>query len=525
MQPDPVARERVGDRVGQPRRERDLVERLAPGAIAAAELPAAPLDPAHGAPLRDRGAELRDDAGLRLDEEHAALARLRLGGLAELAGERGQARLAGGHPLPAEIHGDAAHLAGGEPPADAIARLEHDHVEPGAGEPARADQAGQARPDDDRIARHAAAAYRGRRRWRRALRFLPTRSPRRVAGRRLGHAINAMMGAMADQRLAPPRPERLLAVIELQNAIAAAGMNADEVMHIVAQRAATVTSAAGAAVALAEGDELVVRAASRATGDAPPARLPRSGAAGVSLAERRPISIDDAATDPRVDAETRARTAAASLLYVPLLYGEAAVGVIELAAARPAPFTDEDIETLRLFAQIIAIALHRAYTYPRPRQDILHDALTGLGNRRAYDERIEAELARNERYGHSFSLARIELDGLEDAGDRFGQSAADEALRVLAVILKRDTRAIDACFRTAADEFAIVMPGTSLEGARILVERCRAHLAETRLCEGLVRASFGVVEAEEETPDALAARVSAAIAEDKARRAPKLPGA
>ena len=326
-----------------------------------------------------------------------------------------------------------------------------------------------------------------------------------------------MMGAMAD-RPASPGPERLLAIIELQNAIAAAGMNADEVMDIVVERAASLTSASSAAIAISEGDELVVRAASRSTGAPQPARLSRSGGAGLCLAERRPIPIDDAAGDPRADAETRARTGAGSLLYVPLLYGESAVGVIELAMPRPGAPSDDNVETLRLLAQIIAIALHRAYTYPRPRQDVLHDALTGLGNRRAYDERIEAELARNQRYGHSFSLARLELDGLEDAGDRFGQAAADEALRVLAVILKRDTRAIDACFRTAADEFAIVMPGTSLEGAGILVERCRAHLAEARLCEGLVRTTFGVVEAADETPDALAARVAAAIAGDKARR-------
>jgi len=327
-----------------------------------------------------------------------------------------------------------------------------------------------------------------------------------------------MMRAMADQRPATPRPERLLAIIELQNAIAAAGMNADEVMHLVGERAATLTAASGAAIAVAEGDELVVRAATRPTGAAAPSRLPRSGGAGVCFAERRPLPIEDAAADLRVDAETRARTGAASLLYVPLLYGEAAVGVIEVASARRAAFSDEDVETLRLLAQIIAIALHRAYTYPRPRQDILHDPLTGLGNRRAYDERIEAELARNERYGHSFSLARLELDGIEDAGDRLGQVAADEALRELSVILKRDTRAIDACFRTAADEFAIVMPGTSLEGARILVERCRTHLAEARLGDGHVRASFGVVEAAAETPDSLAGRANAAIAEDKARR-------
>lgn len=325
------------------------------------------------------------------------------------------------------------------------------------------------------------------------------------------------MRAMADQRPAPPGPERLLAILELQNAIAAAGMNADEVMGITVERAAQLTSAACALIAVAEGEELVVRAVSRPTSAVLPSRLPRSGPAGVCVAERRPIQLDDAATDPRACAETRARLRAASLVYVPLLYGESAVGVLEVTSARTGAFTEEDVETLRLLAQVVAIALHRAYTYPRPRQDILHDALTGLGNRRAFDARIEAELARNQRYRHSFSLARLELAGLEDAGDRFGQAAADEALGELAAILQRDTRAIDACFRIAADEFAIVMPGTSREGARILVERCRAHIAEARLCDGLVRASFGVVEAGEETADALAARAIAAIAEDKAR--------
>lgn len=329
-----------------------------------------------------------------------------------------------------------------------------------------------------------------------------------------------MMGPMADLR---PGPARLIAIIELQNAILAAGMNADEILSITVERAAQLTSAACALVAISEGDDLVVRAVSRPTSAVFPSRLPRSGPANACVAERRPVQIDDAHADPRADADTRARYRATSLVYVPLLYGENAVGVFEVTSAKPGAFTEEDVETLRLLAQIVAIALHRAYTYPRPRQDIMHDALTGLGNRRAYDERIEAELARNDRYRHSFSLARLELDGLEDAGDRFGQAVADEALSELAVILQRDTRAIDACFRIAADEFAIVMPGTSLEGARILVERCRAHIAEARLCDGLVRASFGVVEAGQESPDALAARASAAVAEDKARQKPAAP--
>jgi diguanylate cyclase (GGDEF)-like protein len=295
-------------------------------------------------------------------------------------------------------------------------------------------------------------------------------------------------------------PERLLAIIELQNAIIAAGLNSDEVMTLVVERASTLTGATGSVVALTEGDEIVTRAAAgtaRATvgNRAAKATVP----SGRAITERGVVQGPDS-------------------LSVPLLYGEAAVGYLEVTAAKPNAFGDDDAETLRLLAQIIAIALHRAYTYPKPRRDVDHDPLTGLGNRRAYEERIEAELARNRRYKHSFSLALLELGGLETAVDRMGQAAGDEAVTEIAQILKRHTRAIDACFRIAADRVSIVLPGTSLDGARILVERCRAHIVEAKPCEGAITASFGVIEAVAgETLEQITERVNAAISADKAR--------
>lgn len=306
---------------------------------------------------------------------------------------------------------------------------------------------------------------------------------------------------------APSQP-RLLAIIELQNAIAAAAMNADEVMHIVADRAATLTSAAAAMVALVEGDDLVYRTvigtASREVGE----RVPRaSSTAGRCL----PRGSDNAA-ELHAGAELRGVAGSAATACVPLLYGETAVGVLEVVAPQPAAFSDEDVETLRVLGQIIAIALHRAYTYPRPRYDSLQDALTGLGNRRAFDERLEAELNRNRRFGHSFSLAMVKLDGLEAAMDRLGQAAGDEMMRRLATILKQHTRMIDGCFRVRADEFAIVMPGTSLEGARVVAERCRVHSIESRACDSAVRLGFGVVAAADEAAAEITARANAALA-------------
>jgi diguanylate cyclase (GGDEF)-like protein len=307
-----------------------------------------------------------------------------------------------------------------------------------------------------------------------------------------------MMPAMASPAQSQPR---LLAIIDVQNAIAAAAMNADEVMHIVTERAALLTSADAAAIALVDGDELIYRATAGAASHAVGARVARGpGPAGRCVLEGRAL---------RVDPTTAAGAGAA--VCVPLLYGETAVGVLEATAKRPDGFSDEDVETLRLLAQIVAIALHRAYTYPRPRYDSLQDALTGLGNRRAFDERLEAE--RNRRFRHSFSLALVRLDGLETAIDRLGQAAGDDMLHRIATILKAHTRMIDGCFRTRADELAIVMPGTSLEGARVVAERCRTHAAESRACDGTVRLGFGVVAAAAaaETALEIVARAAAAL--------------
>jgi diguanylate cyclase (GGDEF)-like protein len=319
-----------------------------------------------------------------------------------------------------------------------------------------------------------------------------------------------MMSRMSEVRAATPAPERLLAIIELQNAIAAAAMSSDDVMRVCAERALVLTGANGAVVGIVEGDDIVCKAVAGSTESAYHLRLPKAWSlAGRCIQERRPLRADNAATDVRVDPEARTRSGAGSMLVVPLLYGEHAVGVLEVMSHKVAAFTDEDAGTLKLLADVVAIALHRAYTYPRPRLDSMHDAVSGLANRRAFEERVQAELNRNRRYGHSFSLALLKLVGLETASDRLGQAAADEILRGVARIVEQTSRVIDGCFRLAADEIGIVMPGTTLEGAAVLVDRFKTRIAETTPGSGLVTPSFGVVEAADETPQELTARAIA----------------
>src|SRR3954470_4496753 len=118
---------------------------------------------------------------------------------------------------------------------------------------------------------------------------------------------------MAD--LAIPSQERLLEIIELQNAIASMTPSTDDVMRFVAERAAGLTNASGVVVALVEGDDLVYRAAAGSTKSALGVRLSvTSTLAARCIADRKPLRIDDTATDPRADGDTRARSNVVSVL-------------------------------------------------------------------------------------------------------------------------------------------------------------------------------------------------------------------
>lgn len=323
-----------------------------------------------------------------------------------------------------------------------------------------------------------------------------------------------MMTPMGDAP-ATPSQQRLLAIIELQNAILAAAMQADDVMKVVAERAATLTTASGGMIALVEGEDVVYRAVSGSGMPEVGKRLPKGASLpGRVIAEHVPMLVDDVVKDSRLTPETPGGIAKGSLVCVPLLYGEHAVGVIEVVSLLPNTFSEQDVETLALLGNIVAISLHRAYTYPRLPVDNLRDPLTHLGNRRAFGERIDAELGRNRRYGHSFSLAVLKLDGLESVTDRLGQAASDEVVRDIAAILKKHTRVIDACFRLSANEFAIVMPGTTLDGARVLAERFRVQINEAR-GENTVTSMFGVVAAGNESSEELVGRANAALDADR----------
>jgi len=103
------------------------------------------------------------------------------------------------------------------------------------------------------------------------------------------------------------------------------------------------------------------------------------------------------------------------------------------------------------------------------------DPLTGLPNRRLFEERLNEELSRAARDpAQGGALLVADLDTLKSVNDRFGHAAGDEALRETARILRGTLRTADVCCRVGGDEFMVLLPETDPAGARLVMNRLRA---------------------------------------------------
>jgi diguanylate cyclase (GGDEF)-like protein len=120
------------------------------------------------------------------------------------------------------------------------------------------------------------------------------------------------------------------------------------------------------------------------------------------------------------------------------------------------------------------------------------DPLTRLPNRRAFQDGLDAEIARQNRYGGVFSLAIIDLDGFKSLNDTQGHGAGDAALKLVADILRAGTRASDTSARLGGDEFAVLLPNTRAEHCAALFHQLCATVA-TRMADAgyPVTASIG----------------------------------
>ena len=121
----------------------------------------------------------------------------------------------------------------------------------------------------------------------------------------------------------------------------------------------------------------------------------------------------------------------------------------------------------------------------------MHDTLTGLSNRRAFEQRIAQEMSHSRRYGTPLSLLLLDVDSFKGYNDTFGHPAGDEVLRILAKVICVQGRETDFFARYGGEEFIVILPQTDAAGAGVVAERLRAAVEATSWPERPVTASLG----------------------------------
>ncbi len=202
-----------------------------------------------------------------------------------------------------------------------------------------------------------------------------------------------------------------------------------------------------------------------------------------------------------IDQAGRVREIKANLCF-PIVYQGEVLALMNLDSfSDPEAFDEESLEVSRIFAQQTALLLHEQH-YRRLLERAAHtDPLTGLANRRSFDEDYEVFWNSARRYGYPLAILIFDLSGFKEVNDRFGHAAGDRALREVARVLREQVRNGDHVYRWGGDEFAVLLPHTSLSGAVRAARRYAAAIAKVCLEGHCIQANFGAAAYPEDTAD------------------------
>jgi len=173
----------------------------------------------------------------------------------------------------------------------------------------------------------------------------------------------------------------------------------------------------------------------------------------------------------------------ADRLLVPLELGGTDVAGLLLLMGVPDERGDDGHDTLIILATQTAIALRNADLHERALAQASEDGLTGLPNHRAFQTRLEEEVARARHGGRPLALMMVDLDDFRTVNNTYGHQAGDTTLVAIATALRAGVRGADVAARYGGDEFAVLLPETGMDEAYEVAERVRAAIAALDLTE------------------------------------------
>ena len=167
-----------------------------------------------------------------------------------------------------------------------------------------------------------------------------------------------------------------------------------------------------------------------------------------------------------------------SLKIFPLRAGDVCVGTLVCGSRKAGALSSGAQRELAMLALQAAEALVRARLYEQAEKLATTDGLTGLVNRRSFNEQLEQRLREATRYDRPLSLLLLDIDHFKKVNDTHGHPAGDAVLRGVAKLAQKAARDTDVAARYGGEELALILPETDARGAMVIAERLR-KLVET----------------------------------------------
>ena len=297
--------------------------------------------------------------------------------------------------------------------------------------------------------------------------------------------IAAQVAASMENRYSEEQLRQQDAQTSLVNrltTIITSSMSIQMIFEAFAQELKKVVDIDWATIGLIEGDELYFLALSSTMGSPwqPKERIPLEGTATeLACRDRQAVYEPDLKRHHRFWTwENHVKQGISSVVYLPLSVTGRVIGTLILASRKPNAYNRSQIRLLERVALQIAAPIENAQLYVRAEQKSRIDELTGLFNRRHFEERLKEEVARHSRYGDPFSIFMLDLDNFKTYNDVYGHPAGDSLLGEIGKIIKSSVRDADQAFRYGGDEFVVILPQTARDDAYVVAERVRGQIAD-----------------------------------------------
>ena len=190
-----------------------------------------------------------------------------------------------------------------------------------------------------------------------------------------------------------------------------------------------------------------------------------------------------------------------SYILVPLLSKHTHFGSLIVFSSRE-NISNSELNFLGLFAKQIELAITIADLFQAVKEQAITDGMTGLYNRRYFEEYIKKEAIRAMRQNQKFTVIGLDLDHLKQINDTYGHNYGDIAIKAIAEVLKNNARSIDIAARMGGEEFNLILPGVDIEGGCIAAERIRKAIESVELEKiGHITASLGVATYPDQSDD------------------------